>query len=116
MTMIHLAEKIIQFYEEPDDFRLWLEKMHGAGVIHTVEFNGDIIRISGMVNTAVWRKTDPINNLVCLALAFYGPFWAFMSDADAAFKKVNKWWRSQIKKTRPAGKLKKQRTLEDSEG
>ena len=113
MTMSHLAEMIIQFYDDPGSFHDWLEMMHNAGVIQSIEIDGDIIRIHGQVSTCLWRKVDPVNNLVCLALALFGPFWVFMSDKDIAFKKVKQWWRSQIKRTSSVKKSKKQRTLEN---
>ena len=99
--MVALAEKVPLIYENPDKFTEWLERMSKAGVIsYKVERykNGVVLwQLKGRLNTGISTSADPINNLVLLGFAFFGPFWAYLPDADRAFKYIRKWWRRQIK-------------------
>ena len=95
--MLHIADKVIQLYEDPESFKEWLEKMRKAKVLKHVEIDGDLIHIGGTVSTCLWLKTDPISNLVCLAFALLGPIWPYLPDTEEAFKKIRKWWRRKIR-------------------
>ena len=102
--MVRLAEKVIEFYENPDEFYNWLKTMEKAGVLKRVERKDGVIAIAGKVNTGVSEKADPINNLVLLGFAFFGEFWAFMPDIKEAFDMVKKWWKAQIKEGKKVGR------------
>jgi len=99
-AMSYLAERIIQFYEDVDGFYEWLKRFERVGVLRKVERDGSLIKISGKVNTGLSLKADPINNLVCLAFAFFGEVWPFLPDTKLAFKKIKRWWKDQIKQKR----------------
>jgi len=97
--MSYLADRLIQFYDDFEGFCEWIQTMKKVGVLKEVKIDKEngIVAIKGKVSTGLLRNVDPINNLVCLGFAFFGEFWAYMPDAEEAFKKVKKWWREQIK-------------------
>ena len=104
--MLQLAYKVIQCYEDFDGFVNWLKMHEKLGTLKSVEVDkkSRTVSIGGMVNTGfVIGHIDPINLLVILGFAFYGPFWPFMTDAKEAFKMVREWWRNQVKKKRGGG-------------
>ena len=100
--MRHLADKVIDMYEKPEEFEQWLGKMADAGTLvieKKREWKGRVVwHIRGMVGVSVSPAYDPLTNLVMLGFAFFGKLWPFLPDADDAFKKVKKWWRKQAGK------------------
>jgi hypothetical protein len=106
IMMSYLADRLIQFYEDFEGFCRWIKTMEQAGAIKSVKIDSErkIVSIKGKVggidgiSTGLSRSVDPINNLVLLGFAFFGEYWIYMPDVKQAFKKVNKWWKEQIKK------------------
>ena len=99
--MLELARRVIQYYEDFDGFVDWLKKHEKAGSLKSVEVDREqkVVSIEGIVNTGfALDHIDPINLLVILGLAFFGPFWPYMPDAKEAFKLIKKWWKNQVKK------------------
>ena len=104
--MVELAKRVIQCYEDFDGFVDWLKLHERVGSLKSVEIDRErrVVSIGGIINTGFsLDHIDPVNLLVILGLAFFGPFWPYMPDAKQAFKLVKKWWRDQIKK-RKVGK------------
>ena len=104
--MMYLAEKVVEYFEDFDSFLEWLKKFDRAGLLRVRVINKEskYIFIDGNVSVAIYRSIDPINVLVLLALAFYGPYWIEMPDTKEAFKYIKKWWKEKIKKEKEAKK------------
>jgi len=108
--MSYLADRLIQFYEDFDGFCEWIKRMEAAGALKEVKIDKErqMVVMRGRVGgptgegigCGIYKGVDPINNLVLLGFAFFGPFWAAMPDADEAFEKVKKWWKQNLKKFR----------------
>ena len=100
--MLHLADKVIDMYEKPEEFEQWLDKIASTGTLvmeSKTESNGrPVWRIRGITGAVISPSYDPLTNLVMLGFAFFGELWPFLPDADDAFKKVKKWWRKQAGK------------------
>ena len=97
--MLELARRVIQCYEDFDGFVDWLKRHEKAGSLRGVEVDRErkIVSIGGAVNTGfALDHIDPINLLVILGFAFFGPFWIYMPDSKEAFKIVKKWWKKQV--------------------
>ena len=99
--MAELARRVIQCYEDFDGFVHWLKLHERVGSLKSVEIDRErkAVSIRGIINTGFsLDHIDPVNLLVILGLAFFGPFWPYMPDVKEAFKLVKKWWKSQTKK------------------
>lgn len=98
--MVYLADKVIQYFEDPESFYSWIKLMEKVGAVKHVKIDREkeVVAIQGKVNAGLYRGLDPINALVLLGFAFFGELWVYMPDVDIAFKKIKKWWRGQIKK------------------
>ena len=98
--MMYLAEKVVEYFEDFDSFLEWLRKFERAGLLRVGVINREskYISIAGKVTVLLYRGVDPINVLVLLGLAFYGPYWVEMPDRDEAFEYIKKWWREKMKK------------------
>lgn len=97
-----ILEVVINFYDDFNAFLKWLERMKSVGTIknYLVEGNGEVVRIHGQVNTAMYRQADPVANFVCLAMALFGPFWIYLQPVVADFEDIKKWWKKRVKSSR----------------
>jgi len=111
--MSYLADHVIQYFEDFNGFAEWLRRMEKAGAIEKVEIDEKrkSIAIQGKVATGFYQGIDPINVLVLLGFAFFGEYWAFMSDTKQAFDKIHKWWKEQIKKGQTTDSKPKRKVL-----
>lgn len=107
MVMMRIAERIaemvIKYFENFDEFCEWIEKMHRAGVLEEVKIKKDskLVAMKGRVGGGFCKSTDPVNVFVTLSLILFGPYWIYLPDAKRAFEYVKKWWREKVKRKEP---------------
>jgi len=97
-----LFELLKLFYEDFDEFCKKIEKFKELGVLSEVYINKEkgIVWARGQTGTGAGlvRNMDPITAFVQLNLMFYGMYFAYLPDAEIAFKKVKEWWKEKFKK------------------
>ena len=100
MVMTHLAEKVIQYYEDFDSFLEWIQKFDDVGIIKVeiIDLDRKHLFLNGKIRTEIYDSLDPINSLVLLGLVFFGEYYVFMNDTKRAFNMVNKWWKKHLEK------------------
>jgi hypothetical protein len=98
MVMLYIADKIIQLYDNFNEFCRWIKTIEKLGLLESVEIKDDVIVIKGKIVAGLSPRYEPILSFVLLSLTLFGEGWIYLPDAKQAFGKIKKWWKEQIEK------------------
>ena len=59
------------------------------------EFQGNVLKLNGIIPTAIYNGLDPMTIFVCLGFAFFGYYWCDVCGEN--MKDLNKMWKEEIK-------------------
>ena len=59
------------------------------------EFQGNVLKLNGIIPTAIYNGLDPTTIYVCLGFTFFGEYWPYVCGENV--KDLNKMWREEIK-------------------
>jgi len=85
-----IVEKTFEFIDRKD-ISDWLEKVGNC----KYTWNGNNLYIQGNINTAIYRKLDPVSIYVCISMALFGVFWVWI--CGDGLKLLNKKWKEKLK-------------------
>jgi len=93
-----IVEKTFEFIDGKD-ISDWLEKVGNC----KCTWNGNNLHIQGSINTAIYRKLDPVSIYVCISMALFGVFWVWV--CGDGLKLLNKEWRRRLKEKKGKEKV-----------